>query len=84
LIQLAAMERPPDLLIADYHLDDGALGVNEVTRLRAACGRNLPAILITANRTPELADEAKAADCLVLNKPVKPAQLRAVMSGLVG
>lgn len=84
LIRLATMERLPDLLIADYHLDDGALGVNEVTRLRAACGSNLPAILITANRTPELADEAKAADCLVLNKPVKPAQLRAVMSGLVG
>jgi two-component system, sensor histidine kinase len=84
LSRLEAMERPPDLLIADYHLDNGALGVNEVTRLRAACGCRVPAILITANRTPELADEAKAADCLVLNKPVKPAQLRAVMSGLVG
>ncbi len=84
LARLAALDRPPDLLIADYHLDDGALGVNEIARLRAAAGRPLPALLITANRTPELAAEAKAADCLVLNKPVKPAQLRAVMSGLVG
>ncbi|MBF5095281.1 response regulator [Azospirillum sp. INR13] len=84
LAMLSGMPQPPDLLIADYHLDDGALGVNEVARLRAACGRILPAVIVTANRTPELADEAKAAGCLVLNKPVKPAQLRAVMSGLVG
>jgi len=84
LALMAGMPRPPDLLIADYHLDDGALGVNEVARLRVACGRILPAVIVTANRTPELADEAKAAGCLVLNKPVKPAQLRAVMSGLMG
>ncbi|MCG5240751.1 hybrid sensor histidine kinase/response regulator [Azospirillum doebereinerae] len=84
LALLSGMPKPPDLLIADYHLDDGVLGVDEVARLRAACGRILPAVIVTANRTPELADEAKAAGCLVLNKPVKPAQLRAVMSGLVG
>ncbi|AWK89686.1 NahK/ErcS family hybrid sensor histidine kinase/response regulator [Azospirillum thermophilum] len=84
LALLSGMPQPPDLLIADYHLDDGALGVNEVARLRAACGRILPAVIITANRTAELAEEAKAAGCLILNKPVKPAQLRAVMSGLVG
>ncbi|MBK1838204.1 PAS-domain containing protein [Azospirillum sp. YIM B02556] len=84
LALLSGMPKPPDLLIADYHLDDGVLGVDEVARLRAACGRILPAVIVTANRTPELADEAKAAGCLVLNKPVKPAQLRAVMTGLVG
>lgn len=83
LVRLSELPRVPDLLIADYHLDDGALGVNEVARLRAAAGAVLPAVIITANRTAELADEARAAGCLLLNKPVKPAQLRAVMSGLV-
>lgn len=83
LARLSELPRVPDLLIADYHLDDGALGVNEVARLRAAAGAVLPAVIITANRTAELADEARAAGCLLLNKPVKPAQLRAVMSGLV-
>ncbi|WP_431856001.1 NahK/ErcS family hybrid sensor histidine kinase/response regulator [Azospirillum sp.] len=81
---LAGLDRPPDLLIADYHLDDGALGVTEVERLRAACGRKLPAIIITANRTAELAAEAQAQGCMLLNKPVRPAQLRALMSGLIG
>ncbi|MGQ9364845.1 NahK/ErcS family hybrid sensor histidine kinase/response regulator [Azospirillum sp. ST 5-10] len=83
LARLSELPRAPDLLIADYHLDDGALGVNEVARLRAAAGTVLPAVIITANRTTELADEARAAGCLLLTKPVKPAQLRAVMSELV-
>jgi len=81
---LQGLDRPPDLLIADYHLDDGALGVTEIERLRAACGRRLPAIIITANRTAELAAEAQAQGCMLLNKPVRPAQLRALMSGLIG
>jgi CheY-like chemotaxis protein len=83
LEQLAALPRRPDLLIADYHLDDGALGLAEVERLRTACGHPLPAVIVTADRTPELALAAKAADCLLLNKPVKPAQLRAVVRSVV-
>jgi DNA-binding response OmpR family regulator len=78
------LAKPPDLLIADYHLDDGALGVTEVERLRAACGYRLPVIIITANRTAELVTEAQEQGCMVLNKPVRPAQLRALMTGLIG
>ncbi|WP_448187348.1 NahK/ErcS family hybrid sensor histidine kinase/response regulator [Azospirillum sp. sgz301742] len=84
LRHLSGLAKPPDLLIADYHLDDGALGVTEVERLRTACGYRLPAIIITANRTAELAAEAQAQGCMVLNKPVRPAQLRALMTGLIG
>lgn len=84
---LAAMARrggPPDLLIADYHLDDGALGLDEIIRLRKISGREIPAVLATANRTPGLIEEAKRLNLPVLNKPVKPAQLRALVSGMVG
>jgi two-component system, sensor histidine kinase len=84
---LAAIARrggPPDLLIADYHLDDGALGIDEIVRIRKAVGRPVPAVLVTANRTPELVAEAKNLNLPVLNKPVKPAQLRALISGIVG
>ncbi|HRQ82558.1 MAG TPA: hybrid sensor histidine kinase/response regulator, partial [Azospirillaceae bacterium] len=75
---------PPDLLIADYHLDDGALGLDEIIRLRKIAGRDIPAVLATANRTPALIEEAKRLNLPVLNKPVKPAQLRALVSGMVG
>ncbi|WP_035692616.1 hybrid sensor histidine kinase/response regulator [Azospirillum halopraeferens] len=82
--RLADLPRPPDLLIADYHLDDGAVGITEVERLRDLCGRRLPAILITADRSAELAARAQAHGCTVLNKPVRPPQLRALMAGLLG
>jgi hypothetical protein len=40
---------------------------------------DLPAILITADRSPEVRDEARNAGIHLLHKPVKPASLRALM-----
>jgi two-component system, sensor histidine kinase len=84
LATIARRGGPPDLLIADYHLDDGALGIDEIVRIRKSAGRPVPAVLVTANRTPELVEEAKNLNLPVLNKPVKPAQLRALVSGIIG
>lgn len=72
----------PNLLIADYHLDDGQTGVGAIEGLRAAEGAAIPAIIITADRTPELRDHLAAAGFHVLQKPVKPAQLRALITRL--
>jgi CheY-like chemotaxis protein len=47
--------------------------------LRARYG-DLPAILITADRSPEVRDQARTAGIHLLHKPVKPASLRALMS----
>jgi signal transduction histidine kinase len=70
----------PDVIIADYHLDDGNDGLSLIAALRQDYGVALPAILITADRTPEIRAEAVAADVQVLNKPLKPAALRALLS----
>ena len=43
-------------------------------------GADLPAILITADRSPYVRDEARRCDAPVLNKPIKPAALRALMA----
>jgi two-component system, sensor histidine kinase len=51
--------------------------------VRDACGRRIPAAIITADRTPELKDSLTAAGLAILTKPVKPAQLRALMSRLL-
>lgn len=80
---LAHIGAGPDLLIADYHLDHGAQGLREVERLRQACGRRLPAVMVTADRTASLVEEAKIMGLPVLTKPVRPAQLRAVMGELL-
>jgi CheY-like chemotaxis protein len=70
----------PDVVIADYHLDDGSDGLSLIAALRADYGVALPAILITADRTPEIRAQAMDADVQVLNKPLKPAALRALLS----
>jgi PAS domain S-box-containing protein len=80
---LPSLPSPPNLVIADYHLDGGALGVAEVGRLSRACGRALPGIIITANRTKEVQSIAQQHGYRLLNKPVKPAQLRSLMMQLL-
>jgi CheY-like chemotaxis protein len=66
-------------LLVDYHLDKGH-GVEAIVELRRRFGADLPAILITADRSPHVRDEARAHDVQVLNKPVKPAALRALIA----
>ena len=83
LDQVIASGTRPDILLVDYHLDGGTSGITAIERLRAATGRTLPAIIITADHSTAPADQANAADCQILTKPVKPAELRALMSHLL-
>ena len=69
----------PNGLLVDYHLDRGN-GIEAIAELRRRFGADLPAILITADRSPRVRDEARAQDVQVLSKPLKPAALRALMA----
>ncbi|WP_406856396.1 hybrid sensor histidine kinase/response regulator [Alsobacter sp. KACC 23698] len=69
----------PDVVIADYHLDEGD-GIEAITALRWKLGADLPAVLVTADRTPAVRDLASEKDIHVLNKPLKPAALRALLA----
>ncbi len=69
----------PDGLLVDYHLDQGN-GVEAIAQLRRRFGADLTAILITADRSPHVREEARAHGVQVLNKPVKPAALRALLT----
>ncbi len=79
LAAIAASGCEPDGLLVDYHLDADN-GLDAIAELRARYGRELPAILLTADRSLKVRDEARAASAHVLNKPVKPASLRALMT----
>jgi Na+/proline symporter/signal transduction histidine kinase len=70
---------PPDVIIADYHLDQGN-GVEAILALRRHLGRDVSAILATADRSQEVREEAAQADIVILNKPLKPAPLRAQLT----
>jgi Na+/proline symporter/signal transduction histidine kinase len=79
---LAAIEgsgTEPDGLLVDYHLDGGN-GIGAIGELRRRYGRDFAAILVTADRSLLVREEARAAGVHVLNKPVKPAALRALIT----
>jgi Na+/proline symporter/signal transduction histidine kinase len=65
-------------LLVDYHLDRGN-GLAAIRDIRRRFGDNLPAILITADRSPHVRAAARDEQIAVLNKPVKPASLRALI-----
>ena len=46
--------------LVDYHLDEGN-GIDAIVHLRRRFGSHLPAILITADRSPRVRDEARRA-----------------------
>ncbi|HWL06679.1 MAG TPA: hybrid sensor histidine kinase/response regulator [Xanthobacteraceae bacterium] len=78
LDRTAAEHGPPDIAILDYHLD-GSDGLAAAADLRRRYGETLPAVLVTADRSPAVRDNARALSVPVLHKPVKPAALRALL-----
>ncbi len=80
---VARHEPPPEIIIADYHLDDGN-GIEAVLKLRQKYQADIPALIITADRTPEVRAEAERHDIGVQHKPVKPAAMRAYLTQVAG
>jgi DNA-binding response OmpR family regulator len=70
---------PLDLVIADYHLGDGS-GIGAILRLRALTKVDVPALLITADRSAEVRAEAERHLITLQHKPVRPAALRAFIT----
>jgi signal transduction histidine kinase/CheY-like chemotaxis protein len=81
--QFAPKSWPPALIIADYHLDDGQLGDDVIAALRARTGVQIPALIVSADRSEEVKLRIQSAGLAMLHKPVKPAQLRALMRTLL-
>lgn len=80
----AEPEFRPDIILADFHLDDGESGLAAVARLREAGRAPIQAVVITADHSAEVAEAVGAAGCEILRKPVRPAELRALITHLVG
>ena len=83
---LAHVERDgfdPDIIIADQHLDHGDLGTEAITETRRVTRKAVPALITTADFSEDLAQVARSAHMEVMRKPVKPAQLRALMAHML-
>jgi CheY-like chemotaxis protein len=71
----------PDAIIADYHLDDGT-GIEAIAEIRRQFGGAIPALLVTADRSPEVRAAAERDGVALQNKPVRPASMRAWLTQL--
>lgn len=65
-----------DILIVDYHLDDDINGLDVANDINENRNISLPVMMITANYSKELKNEVKDSGILLLNKPVKPMNLK--------
>ena len=70
----------PDLVIADYRLEQGQTGVDAIATLRERFGAKLPAIVVTGSTMTGHDREAQDKDFHLLIKPVVPNKLRAMIA----
>ena len=75
---------PLDVVLADYHLGPDLVGTDVVAALRRLAGRAIPAIVVTADHTVDVEAKVAASGCGLVHKPIKPAQLRSLLSYVIG
>ncbi|AVD95237.1 hybrid sensor histidine kinase/response regulator [Pseudomonas sp. SWI36] len=80
---LVLQGQAPELILADYHLDHGVVGCEVVRYLREHFATAIPAVIITADRSDQCRRGLQKLGAPLLNKPVKPGKLRAVLSQLL-
>jgi len=80
--QLKAARVTPDIIISDYHLDreDGCAAIRAI---EAACNADIPGIIATADSSQDVRTPVIEGGHAFLQKPIKPAALRALISSLI-
>jgi CheY-like chemotaxis protein len=79
---LKSVDRLPDIVVADYHLDGNDVGITAIDAVRAILP-GIPALVVTADQSPETREAVRAAQAMLLQKPASPGSLRASVSHLV-
>ncbi len=69
----------PDIILCDYRLANGLNGIELVQSICKATGSSIPAVIITGDTDEETANKAGNSGYPILKKPVRPAQLRALL-----
>ena len=68
-----------DVYLCDHQLGECVYGLDLLRELNALDGGRTPGVLITGTTSPEFIRQSQSAGYVVLHKPVKPAQLRALL-----
>ncbi len=72
-----------DLMIADYHLDNGCTGIDVVETVNARRASPLPTLMITANYSNELKQQVRELGHMLMHKPVRPMKLKTAMCHMI-
>ena len=83
LDSISALDEVPDVIVADLHLDNGETGIEAVEEIRNAIKTSVPAIIVTADYSPKAASDAASFGHELLKKPIKPAEMRSLLSFLL-
>jgi len=70
----------PNLIISDYRLRNNLNGIAAINSVRTALNTPIEAILISGDTSPEIITEIEKSGLILLNKPIKPAKLRVIIS----
>ena len=69
----------PQVIVSDYRLGDAENGLMAIARLRILAGGDVTACLMSGDTDGGLMQAAREAGLILLNKPVRPAKLRAFL-----
>jgi signal transduction histidine kinase/CheY-like chemotaxis protein len=71
----------PDVLLCDYNLRGSSDGIETIGHLRAALGRNVPAVVMTGDTRSQTVDSISAQGISVLIKPFLAEELLEILRG---
>jgi len=83
LERVGALGLTPDAIVADLHLDQGQSGIEAVDAIRRMVRMQVPAMIVTADTSEEAARAAAVYGLELLKKPIKPAEMRSLLSFLL-
>ncbi|NVK19133.1 MAG: PAS-domain containing protein [Methylocystaceae bacterium] len=76
LEMLKDMDKLPDLILADYRLNEDLTGADCIRLIHDTVGQKIPSAIITGDTAPDRIQEAKSSGFILLHKPLRPAKLR--------
>lgn len=83
LDQMKISPHRPDVIITDYRLQGEDTGMNAIEAIRSVInntGKLVPALVVTGDIAPEIIELCKSNGYPVFHKPVRPEQLRKIIS----
>ncbi|RCW82921.1 ATP-binding response regulator [Paracoccus lutimaris] len=76
-------DEPPDVVIADYNLDNDDTGLQAIRALREAAGQPVPAIMVSARRDAEIGRASLELGVPMLEKPIRAEELQSVLQRIL-